>query len=141
MIDKIAWIRLADGAVLSTRSRGKDAYYFPGGKRETGETDVETLVREIREELSVTIVPASARHLGTFEAQAHGHASGVTVRMTCYTASFEGELAPDNEIEEMVWLTYADRDRVSPVDQLIFDHLRDAGQLADGPASRPVEKR
>jgi 8-oxo-dGTP diphosphatase len=134
LIDKIAWIELADGTVLSTRSRGKDAYYLPGGKREPGETDLETLVREIREELSVSIRAASARHLGTFEAQAHGHASGVTVRMTCYTASYEGTLRPDNEIEEMVWLTYADRARVSPVDQLIFDHLHDAGQLASGPA-------
>jgi 8-oxo-dGTP diphosphatase len=137
LIDKIAWIRTDGGAVLSTRSRGKDAYYFPGGKREAGETDLETLVREIREELSVAIQPGTARHLGTFEAQAHGHATGVTVRMTCYTASFEGSLAPDNEIEEMVWLTYADRDRVSPVDQLILDHLRDEGLLAAG----PVEKR
>ena len=52
LIDKIAWIRLADGKILSTRSRGKDVYYLPGGKREAGETDVQTLVREIREELA-----------------------------------------------------------------------------------------
>jgi 8-oxo-dGTP pyrophosphatase MutT (NUDIX family) len=129
MIDKIAWIRLEDGTVLSTRSRGKDAYYFPGGKREAGETDVATLVREIREELSVANRPGTARHLGTFEAQAHGHAAGITVRLTCYTADYEGNLRPDNEIEEMVWLTYADRDRVSPADQLVFDHLREAGDL------------
>ena len=38
-IDKIAWIRLEDGKILSTRSRGKDVYYIPGGKREPGETD------------------------------------------------------------------------------------------------------
>ncbi|BCJ62488.1 hypothetical protein Jiend_59100 [Micromonospora endophytica] len=44
--------------------------------------------------------------------------------MTCYTAAYRGILRPGNEIEEMVWLTHADRHRVSPVDQLIFDHLR-----------------
>lgn len=27
LIDKVAWIRLEDGRVLSTRSRGKDTYY------------------------------------------------------------------------------------------------------------------
>jgi len=27
-IDKIAWIRLEDGKVLSTRSRGKEVYYI-----------------------------------------------------------------------------------------------------------------
>jgi len=128
-IDKIAWIRLEDGKVLSTRSRGKDLYYFPGGKREPGETDVQTLVREIREELDVAIASASATYLGTFEAQAHGHASGVAVRMTCYAADYQGTLTPSSEVDEIVWLGYADRGRVSPVDQLIFDHLHSDGQL------------
>lgn len=129
-IDKIAWIELNDGRILSTRSRGKDIYYLPGGKREPGESDVETLVREIDEELAVKIDAGTARLLGTFEAQAHGHAGGVLVRMTCYTADHQGTPAASSEIEEVVWLTYADRDRVSPVDKIIFDHLRDAGRLA-----------
>jgi 8-oxo-dGTP diphosphatase len=30
MIDKIAWLHLHDGQLLSTRSRGKDRYYLPG---------------------------------------------------------------------------------------------------------------
>ena len=129
VIDKIAWIRLENGKILSTRSRGKDVYYLPGGKREPGETDVQTLVREIDEELTVAISPASAVHVGTFQSQAHGHATGTTVRMTCYTADYRGNLAPSSEIEELIWLTYADRDRVSPVDQVIFDHLHRAGRL------------
>jgi 8-oxo-dGTP pyrophosphatase MutT (NUDIX family) len=137
MIDKVAWIRVVDGVALSTRSRGRDAFYFPGGKREAGESDVETLVREIREELSVDILAATARHLGTFEDQAHGHAAGTVVRMACYTADYVGELAADNEIEELAGLTYADRDRVSAVDQQVFDWLRGAGLLA----ATPVENR
>ena len=128
-IDKIAWIRLEGGKILSTRSRGKDVYYIPGGKREPGETDVQALIREIREELDVAIAPGSATHAGTFQAQAHGHASGIVVRMTCYTADYQGTLTPSSEIDELIWLTYADRDRVSPVDQLIFDHLHENGQL------------
>ncbi|MBF9133571.1 NUDIX domain-containing protein [Plantactinospora sp. S1510] len=129
MIDKIAWIRLENGRILSSRSHGKDVYFLPGGKREPGETDVDTLVREIEEELSVAIVADSARHLGTFRAQAHGHPAGTIVRMTCYTADYHGELRPSSEVAEIVWLTHADRHRVSPVDQVIFDHLHDAGSL------------
>ncbi|WP_091455414.1 NUDIX hydrolase [Actinokineospora iranica] len=127
MIDKIAWIHLESGKILSTRSRGKHVYYLPGGKREPGETDRRTLAREIEEELTVTV--ADPVYFGAFEAQAHGHAPGVTVRMTCYTADYQGTLAPANEIEEVAWLTYADRDRVSPVDKLIFDHLHGKGSL------------
>lgn len=128
-IDKIAWILLDGGRILSTRSRGKDVYYLPGGKREPGESDVRTLVREVKEELTVDVLPETAAHLGIWEAQAHGHAGGVTVRMTCYTADHTGTPAPSSEIEEIAWLGYADRGRVSPVDQLIFDDLHAAGRL------------
>ncbi|MEV7332133.1 NUDIX domain-containing protein [Micromonospora sp. NPDC093244] len=128
-IDKVAWILVRDGLVLSTRSRGKDVWYLPGGKREPGETDLETLRREIDEELSVAVDVRDAVHLGTFTAQAHGHAAGTTVRMTCYRAGYEGRLRPAAEIAEMAWLGYADRHRTSPVDQVIFAYLRTAGLL------------
>lgn len=129
LIDKVAWVRLENRSILSTRSRGKDVFYLPGGKREPGEADLDTLVREIKEELSVTIMRETATRLSTFEGPAHGHPEGITVRMTCYIADYEGTLRPDNEIEEMVWLTFADRHRTSPVDQIIFDHLRQTAQL------------
>jgi 8-oxo-dGTP pyrophosphatase MutT (NUDIX family) len=129
MIDKIAWLHLVDGRILSTRSRGKEVYYLPGGKREPGETDAQTLVREVREELAVEIAPPTIEPAGVFEAQADGKASGEVVRMTCFTASFTGTPVASSEIEEIAWLGYADRDKVSAVDKLIFDHLRDSGLL------------
>lgn len=88
LIDKLAWIYLQEGRILSTRSKGKDVRYIPGGKREAGESDTEALCREIREELHVKLLPGSLEVYGIFEAQAHGHAEGVVVRMTCYTAAF-----------------------------------------------------
>ncbi|MFI0452192.1 NUDIX domain-containing protein [Actinomadura sp. 6N118] len=129
MIDKVAWVRLEGGKVLSTRSRGKDTYYLPGGKREPGETDQQTLLREIEEELTVALAPDSVELLGVYEAQAHGHADGVMVRMTCYTGDYSGSLEASSGIDEVVWLSYADRERVSPVDQIIFDDLRASGRL------------
>ncbi|WP_040407039.1 NUDIX hydrolase [Amycolatopsis nigrescens] len=129
MIDKVAWILLVDGRVLGTRSHGKDVYYLPGGKREPGESDLETLVREIDEELAVRIDPDTASPAGVFEAQAHGHADGVLVRMTCYRAGYHGTLTASNEIAELAWLSYADRARVSPVDKIIFDRLHEAAEL------------
>ena len=131
MIDKIAWLHLHAGHLLSTRSRGKDRYYIPGGKREAGETDTQTLRREIKEELTVDLDPASLVHAGTWEAPAHGHPDGVLVRMTCYTATYAGTLQPAAEIEELVWLTYRHRPEVSAVDQLIFDWLWGQGLLAE----------
>jgi ADP-ribose pyrophosphatase YjhB (NUDIX family) len=130
LIDKVAFLHLVDGKILSTRSKGKDKYYIPGGKREAGETDVQTLTREVKEELSVDIVESSAQLYGIFESQAHGKAAGVVVRMTCYTADFTGDLKADSEIAEVVWLTMADIENVSPVDKLIFADLHDKGLLA-----------
>ncbi len=114
---------------MSTRSHGKDAYYIPGGKREPGETDRETLMREVAEELSVNLIPSSIKYIGTFQAQAHGHAPGVEVKMQCYSGRYEGTLKAAAEIAEVVWLQYADRDSVSPVDKVIFDWLQAEGLL------------
>ena len=129
VIDKVAFLYLQNGKILSTRSKGKDKYYIPGGKREAGESDIETLVREVKEELSVDIIESSAKLYGVFEAQAHGKAEGVIVKMTCYTAEFIGELKADSEIAEIVWLTTADMEAVSPVDKLIFADLKQKGLL------------
>lgn len=124
-IDKLAWIRIENGKILSTRSKGKDTLYFPGGKREANESDEAALLREIKEELTVDLLPESLQFFGKFEAQAHGHAEGIQVTMTCYKADYRGTLKPAAEIDEIAWLGYTDRLRSSAVDQLIFRYLKE----------------
>lgn len=125
-IDKIAFIYLKDGKILSTLSKGKDAYYIPGGKRENNETDEETLIRECKEELSIDIKKDTINYYGTFKAQAHGKKEGIIVKMTCYMAEFEGDLQVNSEIQEMKWLDYSNLNvKISPVDELIFKDLYD----------------
>ena len=128
-IDKVAWVHTREGRVLSTRSRGKDTYYLPGGKREAGESDEACVRREIKEELAVDLKQDTLRKLGTWEAPAHGMAEGMGIRMACYAGDYEGELRASAEIDEFIWLTYADRDRCAPVDKIIFDWLRERGEL------------
>ncbi|MFG3283150.1 NUDIX domain-containing protein [Streptomyces sp. NPDC048111] len=130
LIDTVAWVRTEGGRILCARPRGKGVFYIPGGKREGAESDLETLVREIEEELTVRLDPATAVHVGTYEAGGPGLPADAVVRMACYTAEYRGELAPSSEIEDMAWFSYADRDRVPPVDQLLFDDLKSAGELA-----------
>jgi 8-oxo-dGTP diphosphatase len=129
IIDKLAWLKIQEGKVLSTRSRGRTKYYIPGGKREAGESDMEALTREVREELSVDLIEETVRFAGVFQAQADSHALGIQVKMTCYQSDYKGTISPSGEIEEVVWLTYKDREHVSPVDQLIFDWLKERKQL------------
>ena len=123
-IDKIAFIYLKNGKILSSLSKGKDTYYIPGGKRANNETDEETLSRECKEDLSIEIKRDTLKYYGTFKAQAHGKAEGIIVKMTCYMADFEGELKANSEIQELKWLDYSNLNvKISPVDQLIFEDL------------------
>ena len=126
LIDTVAWVHLENGRILCARPRGRDVFYIPGGKREGTETDLQTLLREIAEELTVALVPETVRHVATYQA---GQPDGAVVRKSCYTAAYEGALAASSEIDELAWFCYADRPRVPPVDQLLFDDLKAAGEL------------
>lgn len=123
-IDKIAYLKIENRKLLVTLSKGKDVWYIPGGKRDNQETDEEALIREVREELAVDIIPESVRFYGEFRAQAHGKPEGVMVRMRCYLADYRGFLNPSAEIEKMDWFVSDQKNYTSPVDHLIFDDLK-----------------
>ncbi len=123
-IDKLAYIYIKNKEILMTLNRGNDTYYIPGGKREGNETDEQALVREVNEELNIDIKPETIKPYGIFKAQAHGKPEGTIVRMTCYTADFKGGMKPCQEIQDMAYYTYSQRDIVGPVDQIIFDDLK-----------------
>ena len=113
-IDKIAWIQIKDRKVLGVRSKGKDTFYTPGGKREGNETNEQALARELKEEITIDLIPNTLTYLETFTAQAHGKPEGVMVEIKCYSGEYTGELKPQSEIEEIGWLS--------------SDYIREAGR-------------
>lgn len=128
-IDKLAYVHLLDKKVLVTLSKGKDKWYIPGGKREAGETDERALIREVKEELTVDLIPSTIKYYETFEAQAHAKPEGTIVRMTCYTAEYRGKLLASSEIDKVDYFDYASKEKTSLVDYLIFDDLKQKGLL------------
>lgn len=58
------------------------------------------------------------------EAPSFEFPDAVNIRMDCFTAVFSGELIPSSEIEEMQWFTHDEKQKTSPVDQVVFDYLR-----------------
>lgn len=123
-IDKLAFIEIQNQKVLVTRSKGKSKYYIPGGKREMNETDEQALMREVKEELNVSINQKTIGYVGTFKAQADGKPKGINVRMTCYEAKYEGDLKPSNEIELIDWFDCSNMDKIAEVDKIIFSRLK-----------------
>jgi len=129
-IDKLALIVVRDRKKLMARTRGNLTFYTPGGKREMGESDEAALSREVKEELGVDLLRETMQLYGAFSAPAHGKAEGTTVRMTCYTASFDGEPAACGEIEELRWMaSSADRTKLSTAGVMILEDLRRKGLI------------
>jgi uncharacterized protein (TIGR00730 family) len=132
-VDAVGWVRVVSGRLLCVRGAGKDAFYLPGGKREPGESDWQTLDREVGEEVGLALRPESLTLAGLFTAPAHGYPAGTLVRMACYYADPRPDgrrPRPGAEIEELAWLAAADRDRCAPALRLLLDELIRRGELA-----------
>jgi 8-oxo-dGTP pyrophosphatase MutT (NUDIX family) len=121
VLDVVAWVQVAEGRLLTVRSRGRDRLYLPGGKREPGEDDWTALSREVREELGVELVQESFRALGVVEAPSHDQPVESHVRMACFTARHQGTPRPAAEVEEYAYLPVAARGMLAPASQAALD--------------------
>ena len=138
-IDKLALILInSTNKQLVARSFGKTVYYTPGGKREEGESDIEALVRECREELAIDLLsatktPADIVPYGTFQAQAYGKPEGTMVRITCFRVvpreaeiELESLVRPSEEVEELSWIDSTfDREKLTVTGIMILEDLKE----------------
>lgn len=124
LADKIALVHIQSRKVLLALNHGSNKWYLPGGGRELGESDQDTLIREVSEELSVDIVPESIERFNVFEAQAHGSPEGTMVKIAYYTALFIGEAQASSEIAEIRFFSHNQKDMTSAPSQLLLDDLK-----------------
>jgi 8-oxo-dGTP pyrophosphatase MutT (NUDIX family) len=132
MIDKVGLLAIRDGKVLLCRKkRGTTLLILPGGKREAGESSLECLGRELREELG-DVTAASPELIDVYTYAAAG-VTGETVRVELYRAALTGEPRAQSEIGELVWFgARDDRALLAPsLAFLIFPDLAARGILAD----------
>ncbi|UPT64918.1 MAG: NUDIX domain-containing protein [Hyphomonadaceae bacterium JAD_PAG50586_4] len=89
MVNKIGLAIIEDDRLLLVRKAGLEQLILPGGKPEGDETDTETIVREIREELECEVVLHSLFYMSTFEDRRAGSAHDV-VRVKLFKAELAG---------------------------------------------------
>lgn len=103
-------------------------FYLPGGKPDLGESPVETLVRELDEELGVR--PLAPRFLADVEARAA--LEGVPMRMSVFEASISDAPRAASELADLRWISGGEPDvQLAPA---VRDHvlplLRQNGMVA-----------
>ncbi|WP_291591219.1 NUDIX hydrolase [Comamonas sp. UBA7528] len=95
----------AQGQLLTVRKRGTQAWMLPGGKRNGEETPLQALVRELQEELQITMAAADFAPLGQFSAIAANEAcTQVHAHVLVAHAPLQQTVQATAEIAGVQWL-------------------------------------
>ena len=89
--------------ILCVKTRGKEVFHFVGGGVEQGESDIECLIREVKEEIGCEVVEKSIKHLGDFTDTAHGR-ENTLVLIRLYEADVSGEPKPSTEVDSVEFI-------------------------------------
>ncbi|MEC5320184.1 NUDIX domain-containing protein [Brenneria populi subsp. brevivirga] len=94
--------------LLLVRKAGTQYFMLPGGKPEPGEDGQDALLRELKEELELTLEPEQLRHLGIWTAAA-ANENNADVQARVWRAEIANTVSASAEIEEAVWYSLSHR--------------------------------
>jgi 8-oxo-dGTP pyrophosphatase MutT (NUDIX family) len=105
--EKAGLLVVREGRILLCRKKNAPALLIlPGGKFEPGETAIQCLLRELREELG-EVTATGFQPVGTYTDRAAGDASK-TVRIELYGGELAGTPVASAEIGELIWFGEGD---------------------------------
>lgn len=91
------------GRSLLVRKRGSSVFMQPGGKIEPGESALDALTRELREELGLEVDPGETEYIGSYRAVAANEANTVVRAEVFYLLTHATPVA-GAEIDELLWI-------------------------------------
>lgn len=104
MMERLAGIIIKDKKLLLLTGDGLDLFWTPGGRLESGETHEICMARELKEEISVTLV--SMKHYCDYTVRRN-----ITFGLSnehCYFVTYKGDIKVDSEIENICWYSQND---------------------------------
>ncbi|TIC98399.1 hydrolase, NUDIX family [Staphylococcus epidermidis VCU112] len=102
--------------LLLVQVRHRDKYYFPGGKIDEGESLVEALQRELKEELRLELAEDELEFIGTIVGEAYPQPNMLTELngFKVNRAIDWSKVETDHEITDMKWFDINDSENIAP---------------------------
>jgi len=113
MIRCACLISVQNEKILLVRTKDQPQFCLPGGKIELGETEVAALIRELKEELSISIIPSTIKPLFTFVGKAYMQ-EHLQVELNCFSAQWNGKIMPATEIFAAEYISLYDEQKIAP---------------------------
>lgn len=125
-------VSIKDDKLLLAYSNNRKAWYLPGGKVDEGEEALQSLRREILEELNIELNPEKITYYCHVTAPAYGLVPEVIMEQDCFLYPLTEKIEPSNEIAAVRYFSRQEYNN-EPIQVIgvlyVFDKLKADGLI------------
>ncbi|HAF34197.1 MULTISPECIES: NUDIX hydrolase [Sphingobacterium] len=125
-------VSIKEDKLLLAYSNNRKAWYLPGGKIDAGEEALQSLRREILEELNINLDPDKISYYCHVTAPAYGLVPEVIMEQDCFLYPLTEQIEPSNEIGAVRYFSHQEYQK-EPIQVIgvlhVFDKLKADGLI------------